>query len=104
MSSSSAFQNPSMPVRGVQDASADTDSASFAADYDDSRLTPDEVEELRLFIEATTTTGSIANERILGATFDASFMPALSRTSSNIEPYSQEDSVVPSGGEDILAG
>ncbi|SPJ71783.1 uncharacterized protein FTOL_01511 [Fusarium torulosum] len=104
MSSSSAFPNPSMPVRGCQDALADTDWASFAADCNDFSLTPDDLEALRLYVEATTTTGSIANESILGATFGASSMPTLSRTSSNTEPHSQEDSVVSSGGEDILAG
>lgn len=104
MSSSSAFENPFMPVRGVHGDSADTNCASFAADYNDFKLTHDELEMVRLCAEAATTTGSIANESILQATFDASTMPTLSRTSFSTEAHSQEDSVVSSGGEDILAG
>jgi hypothetical protein len=104
MSSFSAFKSPFMPVRGVNDDSAETNWASSAADYHDFELTPDELEALRLCAEAATTTRSIANESTIGATFDAGSMPTLSRTSSSTEPHGQEDSVASSDGEDILAG
>ena len=93
-----------MSVRDFHGDSADTKWAGFATDHNEDQWTHDDLEMLRLCVEEVATEENGPNVSIVEATFEAWSVPTLSNTCPSTQANGRENSVIRSGGEDILAG
>ena len=93
-----------MSMRDFHGDSADTKWAGFATDHNEDQWTHDDLEMLRLCVEEVATEENEPNVSIVEATFEAWSVPTLSNTCPSTQANDRENSVIRSGGEDILAG
>ena len=91
-------------MRGTHDDSAHNNFTSFAADNNNFEWTHEELEGLRLYVEAATASEDMTNDGLFSANFDPNFMAAPSMGGYGTNAHGQGNLVVSSDGDGNLAG